>query len=303
MSEENQIVDVENTASNQNSSIMKADDNILSTSYVEQVGKQIELRRKLLQMGLKALKPHDIQDFGGKPYIEGEGAARIMSAIRGFKVHEPKFAIEKIDNDYFVECVLPMEFLGATVEALGDCSTADVFISGADGQGGRKQKHLERTKSPEIAARMMLSDAKKQAQENAISRGVTFLLGIKGLSWEDLKELGFNQSEAGAKVVFKTGSHGGEVKTLTVEEALKAAKDSIVNIRGKFLASRERPVKDKKIAEYNLEGGLIVQKWGSVETGFLAGQELFCSKVKVSEYQGKKQYTAESIDLVEEPVE
>ena len=163
---------------------------MLSEIYIENAAKQIEFRARLIQTALKALKPHDIQDFDGKPYIEGEGAARIMSVIRGFKVGEAKFVIETIHPHYFVETSIPMEFMGATTVALGDCSTADPFFCGKDGKSGQYKKHLDRTGSEAMSARLILGDAKKKARENAISRGVTELLGLKGLSWTILADQG-----------------------------------------------------------------------------------------------------------------
>jgi len=113
--------------------IIQNQETMLTKEFVEQAGKQIELRSKLLILGLKALKLHDFQDFDGKPYLEGEGAARIMAVVRGFKVGEAKFVVENITPHYFVECGIPMEFMGATTVAIGDCSTADGFFTGKEG--------------------------------------------------------------------------------------------------------------------------------------------------------------------------
>ena len=159
---------------------------MLTEKYIEQAGKQIEYRKRLLMTALKALRPHDFQDFDGKPYLEGEGAARIMAIIRGFKVGEAVFKVEIIAPHYFVDCQLPIEWMGQTAIAQGDCSTADPFFTGRDGNAGIFKRHLDRTGSESIAARLVLADAKKKARENALSRGVSELLGIKGLTWGSL---------------------------------------------------------------------------------------------------------------------
>ena len=289
--------------------IIQGPETMLTNEFVEQAGKQLELRSKLLMLGLKALKPHDFQDFDGKPYLEGEGAARIMAVVRGFKVGEAKFVVENITPHYFIECGIPMEFMGATTVAIGDCSTADGFFTGKEGNAGRYGKYMAQTGSEIMAARLLLGDAKKKARENAISRGVCELLGLKGLSWDDLAQLGFTRGQAGAKINFKQGSQGAEIKTLTVCEALQAAKGSVVNIRGEAVDCKERTVKTQKgatsITDYTFADGpdkIKISKWGTTIEGLREGLICFVEKVTVGEYQGVKQFLATEITIVDSEV-
>jgi len=283
---------------------------MLTEKYVETAGRQIELRSKLLMTALKALKPHDFQDFEGKPYLEGEGAARIMAVVRGFKVGEAKFKIENIAPHYFIECEIPMEWMGQTTVALGDCSTADPFFTGKAGNGGIFKKHLDRTGSETMAARLVLGDAKKKARENAISRGVSELLGIKGLSWDDLASFGFRRTEAGSSIQFRQGSQGGEIQTLQPSEALLAKAGSIIHIVGILEDFEETQVgKDKKditkyfIRDFIGEMKITVKKWGRLHTGLEQGQKVFCEKTQVAEYKGSKQFLATEITPVESEAE
>jgi uncharacterized protein YdeI (BOF family) len=284
--------------------VLEDNKTMLSEQYVETAGKQIELRSKLIMTALKALKPHDFQDFEGKPYLEGEGAARIMAVVRGFKVGEAKFVIEQIAPHYFVDCSIPMEFIGATTVAIGDCSTSDSFFTGRDGKGGRFKKYVDQTGSEIMATRLLLGDAKKKARENSISRGVSELLGLKGLSWFDLEQWGFSRSGAGSTVTFKQGSQGGEVKTLTVTEAISVKAGSVIDIRGVLVDWEVKQVgKDKKdITSYVLHDGtnkITIKRWGAAKEGLDVNKEVFCSKVKTELYQDRLQYLATDIALVE----
>ena len=275
---------------------------MLTDNYVEAAGRQIDLRKKLLGLALKALKPHDFQDFGGKPYLEGEGAARIMAVIRGFKVGAAVFTTEQIMPHYFVECNIPMEFMGATTVALGDCSTQDSFFTGQSGNGGRFGAYIKQTGSETLASRLLLGDAKKKARENAISRGVTELLGIRGLSWDDLSQLGFTKSAAGAQVNFKTGSQGAEIKTITLADVGKLTKGSVFNVKAEIHDARERTVAgNKNVTDYTVVEGPIKMKitaWGSCVEGVKQGSILYFSGVTVGEYQGSLQYTAKEVSAV-----
>jgi hypothetical protein len=287
--------------------VLENNKTMLSEQYVETVGKQIELRSKLIMTALKALKPHDFQDFDGKPYLEGEGAARVMAVVRGFRVGEAKFVIEQIAPHYFVDCSIAMEFMGATTVAIGDCSTSDSFFTGRDGKGGRFKKYVEQTGSEIMATRLLLGDAKKKARENSISRGVSELLGLKGLTWGDLEKLGFSKNAAGSTVIFKQGSQGAEAKVLTVSEAMNVAAGSTISIKAVLVDWEVKQVgKDKRdITSYVLHDGankITVKKWGPAKEGIDANKPVFCSKVKTELYQGSLQFLADDIESVESEV-
>ena len=275
----------------------------LSDSYIAEVGQQIERRAKLLRMAVKALLPHDIQDFDGRPYIEGEGAARIMSAIRGFTVGESVYTVEKEDNHYFVECITPISWMGADTVGYGDCSTADAFFTGRDGKGGKYKKFADQTGSDAIASRLILPEAKKKARENSLSRGVCELLGIKGMTWKDFEELGFSRVQAGAKVEFKKSSQGAEVKELLMTDGLAAPKGSKFNLRGIVGKINERQTKTgKDITDYTVQAGkssIIVMCWGKKHEGIEEGKAVFVNEIAVDEYQGRPTYTAKEITAIE----
>jgi len=305
--EENKVIETEVTENKSAPMVLEDNKTMLSEQYVQTAGKQIELRSRLIMTALKALKQHDFQDFDGKPYLEGEGAARIMAIVRGFKVGEAKFVIEQIAPHYFVDCSIPMEFMGATTVAIGDCSTSDSFFTGRDGKGGRFKKYIDQTGSEIMATRLLLGDAKKKARENAISRGVSELLGLKGLTWGDLEQFGFLRTDAGSTISFKQGSQGGELKTLTVTQAMSVKTGSIIDIKAVLVDWEVKQVgKDSKdITSYVLHDGtnkITVKKWGKVKKGFDVNKEVFCSKVKTELYQDRLQFLAEEITLVESEV-
>lgn len=273
----------------------------ISEQYVAIARKQIELRSNLIMIALKALKTHDFQDFEGKPYLEGEGAARIMAIVRGFKVSEAKFIVEQITPHYFVDCSIPIEFMGATTVAIGDCSTSDSFFTGRDGKGERFKRYVEQTGSEIMATRLLLGDAKKKARENAISRGVSELLGLKGLTWADLEQLGFSRSGAGSTISFKQGSQGRELKTLTVTEAMNIKAGSIIDIKAVLVDWEVKQVgKDKKdITFYLLHDGtnkIIVKKWGKAKEGLEINKEVLCTNVKTELYQDNLQFLTKEQD-------
>ena len=129
------------------------------------------------------------------------------------------------------------------------------------------------------------------------------------MSWDDFALLGFTRGQAGAKVNFKQGSQGAEIKTLTVREGLQATKGSVLNIRGEAVDCKERTVKTQKgmtpITDYTFADGsdkIKISKWGTTIEGLREGLICFAEKVTVGEYQGAKQFLATEITIVENEV-
>jgi hypothetical protein len=124
------------------------------------------------------------------------------------------------------------------------------------------------------------------------------------MTWADLSQLGFSRTEAGSTVQFKQGANGGEVKNLTVSEAIAVKAGSVINITGVLVDNKTRKVgKDgKEITDYVIDDGknkISVSKWGSFNDACIFNKSVFCSKVQVAEYQGKFQYLAADIAPVE----
>lgn len=159
---------------------------------VERLEKQVELRSRMLRAFLKALRPHDFIDFGGKPYLEGEGAMRI-AAVAGLGVRTVSLEKEMIGDGHY-KYIATVEVTGGSrnpVTDEGDCASNDRFF--------------QRNKVQPPAAEINSSDVRKKAVENGRTRAICAFLGLKGLSWSDLQEFGFNPSVSGAKVDFKKG--------------------------------------------------------------------------------------------------
>ncbi len=277
---------------------------LLTDEYVKNVERQIELRRKLLMTIVKATREHDWIDFDGKPYLEGEGAYSGMAAVRGFVIRETVYSEEFTEGHYFLEALTPMEWMGQSTVGYGDCNTADSFFTGRDGKGGKLAKETERTGSHDIAVRIVKEDAKKKARENSISRGFMELTGLKGVTWGDLEELGYTPKGAGAKVEFKKGSQGGDTGTITILQALQAPKGSVFNLRGQIANVQERTPKTRTLTDYQLiEAGddetIKVTVWGNAVPGAVKGAWLYCDRVAVDEYQGRPQFQAKAVSIVE----
>jgi hypothetical protein len=290
---------------------MTADQIDVETSKMERFA---EAMRRFHMAACKATLSHDWIDFGGKPYLEGEGAMRIAAAI-GLRVGEPLWESDKgewFEDELFFECVVEAHWplTGASFVGLGDCNTADKFF--AEGKNSKLAQALGQTgEKPRLARKLIAMDVKKKAHSNAITNAVRGVMGLKGLTWDDLAQLGLERSKAGAGVDYKKGA---EAKKAGAPVALKAAKlgelaklpvDSKVSAGGTL----SEPVSIKGLTPkawhlYTLKDdtgtaqiGHYVKDKLAIPESAIPGNYIHFPEVKVGSYQGRVQLTAYEIEL------
>jgi hypothetical protein len=82
-----------------------------------------------------------------------------------------------------------------SIESIGTCSSRDNFL-GTETRAGRALAEVD------------IGNIRKAAYSNMIVNGVTRLLGIRGLTWEQLAKFGIS-AEGATKVEYKNGAKGG----------------------------------------------------------------------------------------------
>jgi len=152
--------------------------------------KRIEAVKKIKTMALRLTNYHDWTDQGGKPYLQVSGAEKI-ARLFGISWRFTGELVRKDDEDGHFSYEVPMEFVmqGASVEFRGSRSSKDPFFSKKKGEA-IPPTEIDRT------------DVMKAAITNTIGNGITRLLGIRNLTWDDLKESNIDISRIG-KVEYK----------------------------------------------------------------------------------------------------
>ena len=193
--------------------------------------------------------------------------------------------------------------------SLGACSTLDKFYVGKAESRAIYQQYLQLADDNERKAKLMLvPHVKKKAHENAKSRGVSSMLGMRGLGWEHLKEMGYTPDGSGAKVNYATGAKAKkshqpkDVTPATIDQILALPKDSVCSLRAKvFEVQRLEGRKTRHVVTVT-EGTnkLTVTLWkDEIPEGLIPQAEVFFPEVKVGEYQGNPQYSANAVEVVE----
>lgn len=164
-----------------------------TVNAIQEIERSIESFKNIKMLALKMTTEGDWTDQGGKPYLEGWGAkkiAPIFGISYRFVNSEHKVKEVRLDNGH-IRFEAEMKFwsdkLGTEIEEIGTRSSDDPFYTKKyDWKDGiRKEKIL----SPQ---EIDMGDVKKSAILNAVGRGVSGILGLRNLAWEDLQKGNLN---------------------------------------------------------------------------------------------------------------
>lgn len=157
--------------------------------------RRIEAVNKIKKMSLRVTNFHDWTDQGGKPYLQVSGAEKI-ARLFGISWRFQGDIGRRDEEDGHFSFDVQMEFImaGASIAFRGSRSSRDPFFSKKFGKDIPPQE-IDKT------------DVMKAAITNTIGNGITRLLGIRNLTWEDLKDAGIDISKV-EKIDYKKGNGG-----------------------------------------------------------------------------------------------
>jgi hypothetical protein len=170
--------------------------------FIARVERRNMAIEKITNAALKRLMPTDFVDFSGKPYLQGVAAERLKKYF-GIQVTDveriPAKGYDVVEEDTAVRLRVTYQAnyrLGDMVQVgVGVRDTHNKFLC----KTGDDYKELADINLPNL----------DQSARTAMERdGISRLLGMRGLTWEYLKEIGFTADKT-ARVSFAKGSEGG----------------------------------------------------------------------------------------------
>jgi hypothetical protein len=162
----------------------------------EQAEKRIDAMHKIKRVALKLTNRHDWTDQNGKPYMQVSGAEKVARLFGiSWEIDEPVLENEE-GGHYSFTYKGYFSLAGATIEAIGTRSSKDGFFRKYDYSTGAK------TELPPSA--IDRGDVKKAAYTNLLGNGITRILGLRNLTYEDLQEFAGISKEQIAKVEYKS---------------------------------------------------------------------------------------------------
>lgn len=260
------------------------DDNLVAMA--ENAERRIEAIKRIKLAALSVTNANDWTDQGGKPYLAvsgGEKVARLFGI--SWRIDPP---IEERTEDGHFSFIFKGYFsLGnSEIEAIGTRSSRDGFFSTNKGK----------TLPPSEIDR---NDVKKSAYTNCVGNGVTRLLGIRNMTWEDLAKVGISR-ESVSKIEYKKQEMSEESKDMKVEirrmilemvEQDEAQAKDLLEVLTRFTGKDGKQVPGKKSVEQMSEAQVKVT-YGKVKKEYEKWQKNQPPKTDDGgKFDGKQQST------------
>ena len=157
---------------------------------------KIKAMQKVWQLAIKRTTARDWVNLGGNPYMVGSGAEKI-APIFGISIYDTKskkiFSEDSRGAYYIWEYTGKASWAGGSIEAVGTCSSRDKFFAYANGQW-KDTEDIDET------------NIMKAAYTNLTVNLVTRLLGLRGLTWQDLGKEGIAKDNIAAVDYKKKGN-------------------------------------------------------------------------------------------------
>jgi hypothetical protein len=242
-----------------------------------------ELIRKIKTLAIKQTNKYDWIDMQGKPYLQSSGAekvARLFGISWRVCAEYPKKETIADENGSYYMYVYKGEFMmgGKAIEVVGTCSQKDKFL----GTQGAKNRPLSEIDEGNII---------KKAYTNMVGRGITTILGIRNLTWDEINSGGIDRNTT-SKVNYAQGSKGGKATT----EIIGIVRDL------KVKEGTSKTGKAYKILAFNLtdKNGQIhhINTFDNKE--ILDGFEVKAAELEAKEYKGTVTYVAKRIEIASE---
>jgi len=192
-------------------------------ALAEQAEKRVMALNKIKRAALLATNARDWTDQNGNPYLQVSGAEKVARVFGiAWKIDEPIMEIEESGHfSYTYKGYFTVA--GATIEAIGTSSSKDPFFKRYAGRGD------DRHELP--PSELDKGDLKKAAYTNLLGNGITRLLGLRNLTWEDIKEYaGITKDQVGRVDYKKNGkaqsgiaSESAQTVTVDVSDVRMAA--------------------------------------------------------------------------------
>ena len=166
---------------------------LISDAQIERAERSVENVKKIVRIALRVTGEHDWFDMGGKPYLAESGCNKVAAlfgiSLEGRSVEQIE---DEIDGKRVIRFVAKVRarFGNRTQDAEGVASSDDAFF----GKKGGKVLPL---------AEVPLDNVRKKALTNAQNRALKKILGLQGLTWEDLGVAKIDRKKIGG-VEYKT---------------------------------------------------------------------------------------------------
>ena len=206
---------------------------VISTDNLINIANKAEARieavKKIKGLSLSVTNYQDWVDQNGKPYLQTSGGEKIARLFGiSWTVEEPRTQQDGDEGHYMVTYKGVFTLGNASIECIGTRSSKDGFFKKYEKGTYVDAKYVQGKEMP--AAAIDIGDVVKSAYTNLIGNGITRLLGIRNLTYEDLDESGIDVSKI-TKVEYKTKVKTPQSKSAPASESTKSEAEMMIGIK------------------------------------------------------------------------
>ena len=196
-----------------------------------QAEKRVDAINKIKAYSLRLTQPSDWVDQGGRPYLQVSGAEKIARLFGiSWRLDEP--IREELEGGHYIYTYKGyFSLAGAEIEAIGSRSSKDPFFKRYVYENGERKELPPSEIDP--------GDVKKAAYTNCIGNGITRLLGLRNISYDDLENVAGIRRDQITRVEYKTK---GKADSGIASEEAKEVTGEVADVRmkkGKTKAGKE----------------------------------------------------------------
>jgi len=172
-----------------------SDDTLIALA--EQAEKRIEAMNKIKNISLRLTNRNDWVDQNGKPYCQSSGLEKIARMFGiSWRMGEPILEQEE-GGHYNYTYKGEFSLAGASIEAIGTRSSKDGFFKKYSYPNGKERVELPPSEIDK-------GDVKKSAYTNLLANGISRLLGLRNITYEELEQYAHITKSDITKVAYKT---------------------------------------------------------------------------------------------------
>ncbi len=181
-------------------------------SIARRIEERVEAVKRIKRAVLAVTTKNDWVDQGGRPYLAVSGAEKLRALFGiSWRIDPPE--IEQLeDGHYNVIFKGYFSMSGTTIEVLGTRSSRDPFFSKRGGQAV-DPKEVDK------------NDVVKAALTNCIGNGITRLLGLRGLTWEEIEGAGIARDQVSRVEYWETEDKVEQMRSRIHDMLLEVAGD------------------------------------------------------------------------------
>lgn len=176
-----------------------------ASDALEIIERRNKLWEKVMAVAIKSTSTSDWIDQDGKPWLQGSGSEKVARrfGVRIFDIEQVREDLEDDRGKYYLYTTMGKVSLPGVqdiIEVIGTCSSRDKFL-GTNNDESKYRKYED----------VDVGNIKKKSYTNFVGNGITRLLGLRNLTWEDLGKYGIS-SKGKTKVSYDKGKKKSSIK-------------------------------------------------------------------------------------------